>query len=284
MPDHKPVADRFKDKVAIVTGGANGIGLAVVEQLLAEGARVAFSDLNEEDGSAAASRLDVVGNGVLFVPGNMGDDEFCHHLVSETVRSFGRIDCLVNNAFSFVAAAMNAQTADWTKSYFVGPVAFARMTQLVAARMEETGGGAIVNISSISAHIAQKDRWTYNMSKGAVDQFTKCACARSRPDGRPREFRQPGLDLVARSPECSRGRWGRSGQVRARMGPIPHARALWRNRRSCAPGAVFVERRRVLHYRDRPSCGRRVSEHGPRRPWQCRTCRRQQLSVCRKFL
>ena len=183
MPDHKPVADRFKDKVAIVTGGANGIGLAIVEQLLAEGARVAFSDLNEEDGSAAASRLDVVGNGVLFVPGDMGDDEFCHHLVSETVRSFGRIDCLVNNAFSFVAAAMNAQTADWTKSYFVGPVAFARMTQLVAARMEETGGGAIVNISSISAHIAQKDRWTYNMSKGAVDQFTKCAALDLAPMG-----------------------------------------------------------------------------------------------------
>ena len=58
----------------------------------------------------------------------------------------------------------------------VGPVAYARMIQLVAADIVGRGGsGAIVNVSSISAHIAQPNRWTYNSAKGAVDQLTKCA-------------------------------------------------------------------------------------------------------------
>ena len=174
-PQHKPITDRFTGKVAIVTGGANGIGLAIMEQLLAEGARVAFSDMNAEEGEAVAARLDVAGDGVLFVPGDMGDEAVCARLVEETANAFGRIDFLVNNAFAFVAASLDARTRDWQRSYFVGPVAFARMAQQVAPHMERSGGGAIVNISSISAHIAQKDRWTYNMSKGAVDQFTKCA-------------------------------------------------------------------------------------------------------------
>ncbi len=57
----------------------------------------------------------------------------------------------------------------------VGPVAFAKMTQLVVEPMKKNGGGAVVNISSISAHIAQPNRWTYIAAKGAVDQLTKCS-------------------------------------------------------------------------------------------------------------
>ena len=171
-PRHHPIADRFKDKVAIVTGGANGIGLAIVEQLVAEGAHVVFSDLKNDDGTAVADRL---GENVLFVQCDMGEEVDCSRLVSDTVEMFGRVDYLVNNAFAFVAAAVDATTSDWHKSLFVGPVGFARMTQLAAVEMVKTGGGAIVNMSSISGHIAQKDRWTYNMSKGAVDQLTKCS-------------------------------------------------------------------------------------------------------------
>lgn len=175
MTTHPPVLGRFAGKVAIVTGGANGIGLSIVEQLCAEGAKVVFSDLNAEEGQAAAARLTSGGAEALCVAGDMGDEAFCQVLVEQAVEAFGRVDLLVNNAFAFVAASTEATTEDWQASLFVGPVAFARMAQNVAPYMEKAGGGAIVNIGSISGHIAQKDRWTYNMSKGAVDQFTKCA-------------------------------------------------------------------------------------------------------------
>ena len=96
-------------------------------------------------------------------------------MAGTAIAAFGRLDYLVNNAFAFVAASIDATTEDFEKSYFVGPVGFARMIQNAAPLMAKSGGGAVVNIGSISGHIAQKDRWTYNMSKGAVDQLTKCA-------------------------------------------------------------------------------------------------------------
>ena len=66
------------------------------------------------------------------------------------------------------------QRADWERIFFVGPVAYATMGQLVCEPMRQAGGGAIVNMSSISAFIAQVNRWTYNAAKGAVTQLTRC--------------------------------------------------------------------------------------------------------------
>jgi NAD(P)-dependent dehydrogenase (short-subunit alcohol dehydrogenase family) len=84
------------------------------------------------------------------------------------------VNYLVNNAFSFVAKGEDAAVEDYLRSFSVGPIAYARMVQHCIAPMKEAGGGAVVNMSSISAHIAQVNRWTYNMAKGAVNQLTKC--------------------------------------------------------------------------------------------------------------
>ena len=73
-----------------------------------------------------------------------------------------------------MAAGLDAKREDWHRTLFVGPVAYARMVQNVVNPMRLVGGGAIVNVSSISGHIAQIDRWTYNASKGAVNQLTRC--------------------------------------------------------------------------------------------------------------
>jgi NAD(P)-dependent dehydrogenase (short-subunit alcohol dehydrogenase family) len=105
----------------------------------------------------------------------MGKEQFCTELVSYALDKLGGIDFLINNAFSFIAAGLEANREQWQKSMAVGPMAFAKMIQEVAKSMECRGGGAVVNISSISAHIAQPNRWTYNAAKGAVDQLTKCA-------------------------------------------------------------------------------------------------------------
>jgi NAD(P)-dependent dehydrogenase (short-subunit alcohol dehydrogenase family) len=163
----------LKDKVAIVSGGAAGIGRAVVERLCAEGVRVTFSDLSEA-GATAAQECRALGYHVHFVHGDMADEAFCRRLVDETLSQWGRVNYLVNNAFSFLAKALDATREDWMRMLNVGPIAFATMAQMVADPMRQQGGGAIVNISSISAHIAQPNRWTYNAAKGAVNQLTRC--------------------------------------------------------------------------------------------------------------
>ncbi|MEX0746031.1 MAG: SDR family oxidoreductase [Dehalococcoidia bacterium] len=170
----QPVPDRFKGRVALVTGGSSGIGRAIVDQLCAEGASVVFSANEQEAGEAAERELINAGHTAMFCFGDMVEESFCRELVERTVDRFGQVDHLVNNAFSFTAKGLDAETQDWQRSFFVGPVGYARMVQAVATPMRETGGGSIVNMASISGHVAQINRWTYNAAKGAVKQLTRC--------------------------------------------------------------------------------------------------------------
>ncbi len=171
--DRKAFAGRFTGKVAIVTGGSAGIGFAITRELCREGACVSFTGRSSL-GLETENGLKQEGFDVLFIQGDMADEDFCGKVAADTLKKWGSINYLVNNAFSFVAKGMDAQTEDWHRSYFTGPVAYARMVQHVTDSMKNEGGGAVVNMSSISAHIAQINRWTYNASKGAVNQLTKC--------------------------------------------------------------------------------------------------------------
>jgi NAD(P)-dependent dehydrogenase (short-subunit alcohol dehydrogenase family) len=173
MKNRIPVSNRFKGKVSIVTGGSSGIGRSIVEELCSEGSSVAFTGISDI-GLNTEKELKEKGYDVVFLKGDMIEDKFCREIVEKTLQKWGRVNYLVNNAFSFIAKGIEATTEDWNRSYFVGPVAYARMIQNVIEPMRRQGGGAIVNMSSISAHIAQVDRWTYNASKGAVTQLTRC--------------------------------------------------------------------------------------------------------------
>ena len=173
MKERKAIKDRFKDKVAIVTGGSSGIGRAIVEELCKEGASVAFTGISEI-GLTTSKELTDAGFDVLFCRGDMSDEKFCRSIVEQTLEKWGRINYLVNNAFSFNAKGMDAKAEDWERIFKVGPVGYARMVQNVAESMKKQGGGAIVNMSSISAFQAQPNRWTYNSAKGAVHTMTKC--------------------------------------------------------------------------------------------------------------
>ncbi len=173
MLQRAPIKDRFKDKVAIVTGGSAGIGRSIVEELCKEGARVAFTGICEE-GPGALKAFKDSGWDVLYLHGDMADEAFRVRTVDETLSRWGKINYLVNNAFSFLAKGPEASPEDWARVFAVGPGAYARMGSLVAGPMRAQGGGAIVNVSSISAFAAQKSRWTYNTAKGAVNTLTKC--------------------------------------------------------------------------------------------------------------
>lgn len=167
------IKDRFLDKVAIVTGGSAGIGRAIVEELCKEGAKVLFSGL-PNDGNDTEKELIDLGYNAACMLGDMSDEDFCRELSQKAYQLWGKVDYLVNNAFSFRAKGLGAKREDWDKIFSAGPIAFSHMTQLVSEHMQK--GSAIVNVSSTSAHIAQADRWTYNSAKGAVHQLTKC-CA-----------------------------------------------------------------------------------------------------------
>ena len=163
----------LSDKVAIVTGGATGIGLAIVERLCQEGVSVTFSGISD-GGVTTESECLAKGYRVQFIRGDMAEEAFCRRLVDEALLKWGGINFLVNNAFSFTAKGIDATRADWLRTMNVGPIGYATMGQLVIEPMKQQGGGSIVNLSSISAHIAQPGRWTYNAAKGAVNQLTRC--------------------------------------------------------------------------------------------------------------
>jgi NAD(P)-dependent dehydrogenase (short-subunit alcohol dehydrogenase family) len=173
-PVRTPISNRFKGKVALVTGGTNGIGHAIALELLREGADVIVSGLpaDAEDGQRAFA---AAGFSPLIVAGDLAEESFCRELVAAALAHRGRIDYLVNNAFSFVAKGLDATRDDFLRSFNVGPFAFSLLIQLVAEPMKRQGGGAIVNVSSISSWVAQPNRWTYNTAKGAVTQLTRCA-------------------------------------------------------------------------------------------------------------
>jgi NAD(P)-dependent dehydrogenase (short-subunit alcohol dehydrogenase family) len=174
----------LEGKAAIVTGGSRGIGKATVERLLEEGVNVLFCGRNEQTGlKTQAEFKEKYGDKVFFVVRDMEDRDTPEALIAIARELFGELDFLVNNAFPFTAKALDATYEDWIHAFMAGPAAYARMiAEFVKQRQQKEG--AIVCVSSISGHIAQPLRWTYNAAKGAVKQLVRCAAMDLAPDVR----------------------------------------------------------------------------------------------------
>lgn len=170
----KALTGRFEDTVAIVTGGSTGIGKGIVKELCREGACVTFTGRSAETGEKTEKEFLAKGYKVYYLQGDMISEAFCQEVVDKTVAKFGKVNYLVNNAFALVDKGADATEDDWYRVFFAGPVAYSRMIRNCVPHMVDQGGGAVVNISSISAHIAQPNRWTYNAAKGAVQMLTRC--------------------------------------------------------------------------------------------------------------
>jgi NAD(P)-dependent dehydrogenase (short-subunit alcohol dehydrogenase family) len=162
-------------KAAVITGGSRGIGKATVKRLLEEGARVLFCGRNEKTGlEALAEFRKTYSDKVAFIVADMEDKDTPAALIAKGRSLFGELDFLVNNAFPFTAKGLDADYEDWIHTFMAGPAAYARMiTEFVKQR--EKKEGAVVCVSSISGHISQPNRWTYNAAKGAVKQLIRCA-------------------------------------------------------------------------------------------------------------
>ena len=126
------------DKVAIVTGGANGIGRAIMERLCQEGVSVTFSGISEA-GAATEQQCLARGYRVQFVHGDMAEEAFCRRLVRDALGRWDKINFLVNNAFSFLAKGLDASREDWLRVMSVGPIAYATMAQGVVDPMRQQG-------------------------------------------------------------------------------------------------------------------------------------------------
>ena len=176
----------LKGKVAIITGGSRGIGYACVERLLEEGVSIIFNGRSQSNGEKAKNEfISKYGKDcVHFLSGDMKDESFCKKTVKTALDTFGRLDFLVNNAFPFTAKGLNATRDDWIHTMEAGPIAYATMIQQYVQLRGKDTPGSIVNMSSISAHIAQPNRWTYNSAKGAVKQLTRCAAMDLAPSVR----------------------------------------------------------------------------------------------------
>ena len=164
----------LKDQVAIVTGGASGIGLATVEAFVGKGAKVVIADFNEQAGKAVEKKLKEKGANVLFVQVNVADEKSVENLVAETVKAFGKVNVLINNAGVGVLAETHELTfEDYNKVISVNQNGVFFAAKHAIREMLKTGGGSIVNTASILGHVGQAGAVAYNASKGAVNILTK---------------------------------------------------------------------------------------------------------------
>jgi NAD(P)-dependent dehydrogenase (short-subunit alcohol dehydrogenase family) len=161
---------RLKDKVAVITGAAQGIGYACAERFIAEGAKVMISDVNAEKLAESAKRL-----GAAHEPADAGLKADADRLVKRTIERFGRIDILVSNA----GVTSLADFLDVTEEEFDRVIRVNLKSQFLcgqaAARemVRQGGGGVIINMSSVNARLAIPNQVPYVVSKGGSNQLTK---------------------------------------------------------------------------------------------------------------
>src|SRR6266699_6877383 len=176
---------RLKDKVAIVTGAAHGIGLAIARRYVAEGARVTIADIDAAAGEAEARAL----GQARFVATDVGDAGNAENVVAETCRAFGDLDILVNNAGIIHGADfLELAEADFDRvlrvnlkgAFLVGQAAARRMVDEAKAGRP---AGTIINMSSVNAVLAIPNQVPYCVSKGGIAQLTKVMALSLAPYG-----------------------------------------------------------------------------------------------------
>ncbi|MGE7023308.1 glucose 1-dehydrogenase [Solibacillus cecembensis] len=162
---------RLENKVAIITGSAQGMGAAHAKLFVSQGAKVVLTDLNEEKGQAFAAEL---GENAIFVKQNVASEEDWATVVAKAEEAFGPVNVLVNNAGITMAKSMFDMTVEeYRRIVDINQVSVFLGMKTVAPSMEKAGGGSIVNISSLNGLVA--GAIGYTDTKFAVRGMTKSA-------------------------------------------------------------------------------------------------------------
>ncbi|ADO69420.1 glucose 1-dehydrogenase [Stigmatella aurantiaca] len=166
---------RMKDRVALVTGGDSGIGRAVCLSFAREGADVAFGYLNEHEDAEKTQRIiQDAGRQGLAVSGDLAVEAHCRELIEKTVKRFGRIDVLVNNAAFQGKAVEKFEELDAERierTFRVNILAMFHLARLALPHMKP--GGSIINVASVQAYQPSPSILDYASTKGAIVTFTK---------------------------------------------------------------------------------------------------------------
>ncbi|WP_084780286.1 SDR family NAD(P)-dependent oxidoreductase [Bacillus massilinigeriensis] len=161
-------------KIAIVTGAASGIGLATAKAFIEKGVKVVLADYNVDGGKTVEKELKENGADAIFIEVNAADEKSVENLVAETVKHYGRVDIMVNNAgIGVLAQTHDLSFEDYNKVISINQNGVFFGAKYAIREMLKTGGGSIVNTSSILGHVGEAGAFAYNASKGAVNILTK---------------------------------------------------------------------------------------------------------------
>lgn len=179
----------FRDKVAIVTGGASGIGLAVAKGWSARGGHAVVADCDVANGEKAVAAIVAEGGKASFLPCDLRDFAQADALAARVDAEFGRIDLLHNNAFAIWRGPNghgllgDVAQENWDHVLQIGLSSPFRLTRAVLPVMKRNGGGAIVNTSSVAALQAQAHVGPYSVAKAGLAHLTRMIAVEYARDG-----------------------------------------------------------------------------------------------------
>lgn len=174
---------RLKEKVAIITGAASGMGAAEAKLFAKEGAKVVATDVNEELLQKVAEEIKAEGGEVLAIKHNVASEEEWKSVVAKAVETFGKVDVLVNNAgISTDKTLANMTMEEWNRVMDINLNGCVMGMKYTIPEMQKAGGGSVVNISSIGGIVGMAGSSPYTAAKGALRSLSKSAAVEYAKD------------------------------------------------------------------------------------------------------
>ena len=216
---------RLENKVALISGGARGMGAVEAKLFARVGAKVVIGDVLEDEGKQTEAEINEAGGQCLFVSLDVTSEENWNQTVAATVARFGKLDILVNNAGIFPLGNVEDTTVEmWDRVMAINGKGVFLGTKAVIPVMRKAGGGSIINISSVAGLIGSARAAAYGATKGAVRIFTKSTAVQYAKEGIRANSVHPGIidtpmtvptiliDDASREAQMERTPLGRLGQ------------------------------------------------------------------------
>ena len=219
---------RLEGKVALVTGGAGGMGRAIASRLAVEGARVAVADLRAQDAAEVAGEIEAAGGVAIPAQADVSDHAAVERMAGEVSERLGGVDVLVNNAaIRFIRPLLEHGETEWQRTLDVNLTGPFHCIQAALPHMQRAGWGRIVNIASIASFVGRPNRVAYCVAKGGLVSLTQAVAVDVAGQGICVNALAPGLidtplnSVYARDPaladawaqENMARRWGQPADV-----------------------------------------------------------------------